>query len=297
MADQLIRATAADNGIRVVGVVTTDLTQEARDRHQLSYLATVALGRAMAAGFLLASSMKQPQSRLNLRIKGAGALKGLMVDAGLDGTVRGYVDNPKVELPLNAAGRFDLGAALMPGYLSIFRDVGYGVPYNSTVELISGEIGDDVAYYLASSEQTPSALMLGVFTNDAGVASAGGLLVQVLPKAAQDDLLVALLESRISSLEGFSELLRNGRTLTEIMADLLGDLGLEIFPEETPLRFHCPCSRDRVLSALRLFGSEELRDMADKDNGAEATCELCGEVYQMERHELEALIAALAPSA
>lgn len=293
MADQLIRAVAADGGIRVVGVVTTDLTQEARDRHRLSYLATVALGRAMAAGLLLASSMKQPQSRVNLRIKGAGPLKGLMVDAGLNGTVRGYVDNPTLELPLSEAGQFNVGASLRPGYLSIFRDIGYGQPYNSTVELLSGEVGEDVAYYLASSEQTPSAMVLGVFTHDAGVESAGGLLVQVLPKAAEDESLVALLESRISGLKGFSELLRNGRTLAEIMQDLLGDLGLEIFPQVQPLRFYCPCSRDRVLAALNLFGGEELRDMVEKDNGAEATCELCGEVYQIERQELEDLIESL----
>ncbi len=293
MVDQLIRATAADTGIRVVGVTTTELTQVARDRHKLSYLATVAMGRAMAAGLLLASSMKQPQSRVNLRIKGAGPLKGLLVDAGLDGTVRGYVENPAVELPLNQQGQFDVGTGFQPGYLTILRDVGYGEPYNSTVELVSGEVGDDVAFYLANSEQTPSALMLGVFTNDTGVETAGGLLVQVLPKAARDESLVELLESRISHLAGFSALLSSGKTLPEIMEDLLGDLGLEIFPDVQPLKFYCPCSRSRVLSALRLFGSEELQDMVEKDDGAEATCELCNEVYQVNGQELKTLIASM----
>ncbi len=293
MADQLIRATAAEGGIRVVGVITTDLTQEARDRHQLSYVATVALGRTMAAGLLLASSMKQPQSRVNLRIKGAGPLKGLLVDAGLDGTVRGYVENPAAELPLNAKGQLDVGRALGAGYLYVMRDVGYGYPYSSTVELLSGEIGEDVAYYLAHSEQTPSALMLGVFTHESGVQVAGGLLVQVLPKASRDESLVELLESRISQLSGFSALLQSGKTLTQIMADLLGDLGLEIFPETRLLKFYCPCSRDRVLGALKLFGSEELRDMVEKDDGAEATCELCGEIYQVKSNELEDLIETL----
>lgn len=293
MTDQLIRAMAADGGIRVVGVTTTALTQEARDRHKLSYLATVALGRAMAAALLLASSMKQPQSRVNLRVRGAGPLKGLLVDAGLDGTVRGYVEEPAVELPLNADQQFDVGSALKPGYLTILRDVGYGEPYNSTVELTTGEIGEDVAYYLAHSEQTPSALMLGVFTNDEGVEVAGGMLVQVLPKAARDQSLVDLLESRISQLAGFSELLRGGKTVPEVMEDLMGDLGLKVLPLEQDLKFYCPCSRDRVLGAMRLFGSEELQDMIEKDDGAEAKCELCNEFYQIRASELKNVIQDL----
>ncbi|MEH2070931.1 MAG: Hsp33 family molecular chaperone HslO [Nostoc sp.] len=293
MADQLIRATAAEGGIRAVGVITTRLTEEARGRHKLSYVATAALGRTMAAGLLMASNMKRTGSRVNVRVKGDGPLGGILVDAGLDGTVRGYVANPSVELPPNAKGKLDVGGAVGSGYLYVVRDIGYGFPYSSTVELVSGEIGDDVAHYLVNSEQTPSALVLGVFVGAEGVTAAGGLLVQVLPKAAKDEALVEKLESRVAGLAGFTPLLQAGKTLPEIFDDLLGDMGLVIFPERQMLRFHCGCSFDRALGALKILGEAELQDMIIKDDGAEATCDFCGNVYHASSERLAQLIADL----
>ena len=294
MADQLIRATAAEGGIRAVGVITTRLTEEARRRHKLSYVATAALGRTMSAGLLLASSMKREGSRVNVRVKGDGPLEGILVDAGLDGTVRGYVDNPAVELPPNDRGKLDVGGAVgRDGYLYVVRDVGYGYPYSSTVELVSGEIGDDVAHYLVTSEQTPSALVIGVFVGAQGVTAAGGILIQVLPKAARDEALVQTLESRVAKLSGFTPLLQAGKTLPEIFEQLLGDMNLVILPEVQMLRFHCGCSLDRVLGALQMLGEAELQDMIEKDDGAEATCHFCGEVYQASSDELAQLIENL----
>ena len=294
MADQLIRATAADGGIRAVGVITTRLTEEARQRHKLSYVATAALGRTMAGGLLLASSMKRAESRVNIRVRGDGPLGGVLADAGVDGTVRGYVDRPEIELPPNAKGKLDVGGAIgQDGYVYVVRDVGYGYPYSSTVELVSGEIGDDLTNYLVNSEQTPSALVLGVFVGSNGVTAAGGILIQVMPKAAIDDELVALLESRIESLQGFTPLLQAGKTLPIIFEDLLGDLGLEILPETQMVRFHGGCSVDRVLGALKLLGEAELQDMIEKDEGAEAICHFCGEVYKADRDQLTQLIGEL----
>ncbi|ARV61878.1 Hsp33 family molecular chaperone [Nostocales cyanobacterium HT-58-2] len=293
MADQLIRATAAEGGIRAVGAITTRLTQEARQRHKLSYVATAALGRTMTAGLLMASSMKRTGSRVNVRVKGDGPLGGILIDAGLDGTVRGYVGNPSVELPPNSKGKLDVGGAVGDGFLYVVRDVGYGYPYSSTVELVSGEIGDDITHYLVSSEQTPSAVVLGVFVGSSGVTAAGGLLVQVLPKAARDEALVQTLESRVTALSGFTPLLQAGKSLTDILQDLLGDMGLVIFPETQLLRFHCGCSFDRVLGALKMLGEAELQDMIVKDNGAEATCDFCGTVYQASRDDLTQLVVDL----
>ncbi|MEL6856032.1 MAG: Hsp33 family molecular chaperone HslO [Cyanobacteria bacterium J06607_13] len=291
MADQLIRATAADGGIRVVGVTTTRLVEVARSRHELSYVATAALGRAMTAGLLLVSSMKKPESRVNIRIKGNGPLQGLMVDAGLDGTVRGYVEKPQVELPPNADGKLDVGAAVgKEGYLYVVRDVGYGYPYSSTVNLVSGEIGDDLTHYLARSEQTPSALVLGVFVGADGVESAGGLLLQVMPQSARDEALISQLESRLGALTGFTPLLKAGKTLPQIFDELVGDMGLEILPGSQLVQFQCPCSRDRMLGALKLLGTEELADMIAVDGGAEAICHFCNEVYHASSHQLQALI-------
>jgi len=294
MVDQLVRATAADNGIRVVGVITTRLTEEARQRHNLSYVATAALGRTMASGLLLASSMKREGSRVNLNVRGNGPLGGILVDAGLDGTVRGYVNNPSVELPPNPKGKLDVGGAVgHEGFLHVVRDVGYGYPYSSTVELVSGEIGIDVASYLVTSEQTPSALLVGVFVEPEGVTAAGGLLVQILPKAANDEALVATLESRMSKLTGFTPLLQEGKSLQQMFTELLGDMGLHIFPETQLLRFHCGCNFSRMLGALKMLGKDELRSMIEEDQGAEATCHFCNEVYQADSDHLEKLIVEL----
>ncbi|HEY9763895.1 MAG TPA: Hsp33 family molecular chaperone HslO [Trichocoleus sp.] len=294
MADQLIRATAAEGGIRVVGVITTRAVEMARQRHNMSYVATAALGRTMSAGLLLASSMKRPQSRVNIRVRGDGPLGGILVDAGLDGTVRGYVDNPTIELPPNAIGKLDVGGAVgHKGYVYVVRDIGYGYPYSSTVELVSGEIGDDLTHYLVNSEQTPSALILGVFVGADGVEASGGLLLQILPRAAEDEEMVAKLESRIAALSGFTPLLKANKSLPQIFEDLVGDMGLEILPETQLVRFHCPCTFERMLGALKLLGEAELQDMIEKDNGAEATCHFCNEVYHATSDHLAQLIEDL----
>ena len=248
----------------------------------------------MAAGLLLSSSMKREGSRVNIRIRGNGPLGGLLVDAGLDGTVRGYVQNPQIELPPNDQGKLDVGGAVgKDGFVYVVRDIGYGYPYSSTVELVSGEIGDDISHYLVTSEQTPSALLLGVFVGKDGVTAAGGLLLQVMPKAARDEELVSALESRLSQLTGFTPLLRAGKSLTDILQELLGDFGLAILPEVQLLRFDCQCSFPRVLGALKMLGEDELLDMIEKDKGAEATCEFCGEVYQADCNHLTQLITEL----
>jgi molecular chaperone Hsp33 len=294
MADQLIRATAAEDGIRVVGVISTRLTEEARQRHKLSYVATAALGRTLSSGLLLASGMKKEGARVNIRINGNGPLGVLFVDAGIDGTVRGYVQNPDVELPPTPQGKLDVGGAVgKDGFLYVVRDLGYGYPASSTVELVSGEIGEDITHYLWTSEQTPSALLVGVFVDAGGVVASGGILLQILPKAERDEELMATLESRVAKMASFTTQVREGKTLPDILTDLLGDLGLVILPEVQLVRFHCRCSFERVLGALKLLGVEELEDMIEKDHGAEATCQFCGEVYQANSDHLYQLITDL----
>ena len=294
MSDRLIRATAADGGIRAVGVITTHLTERARQLHNLSFVATAALGRTMAAGLLVVSNMKQPQARVNIRIRGNGPLGGLLVDAGLDGTVRGYVRNPQADVPLNLWGKLDVGAAIgREGYLYVVRDVGYGYPYSSTTQLVTGEVGDDIANYLVTSEQTPSALLVGVYLEPDGVVAAGGLLLQILPKAAEEPQLVDILETRLSKLSGFTPLLRAGKSLPEIFHELLGDIGLQIFPDVQGVRFNCKCNFERMMGALKMLGVAELQDMIEKDNGAEATCHFCNSVYHANSDHLASLIADL----
>ncbi len=296
--DRLIRATAVDGGIKAVAVTTTNLTAEAGRRHKMSALTTKALGQTMTAALLLASGMKQPQARVSIRLNGDGKLGLIFADAGFDGTVRGYVDNPSLELPLSNPNSLDLGSALgTNGFIQVIRDVGYGTPYSGNVELVSSEISENITYYLVSSEQIPSALLTGVLTDDNGVDVAGGLLLQIMPQARRDYNLLELLDSRVKSLSEFTALLKQGMTLRQIIENLLGDLGLNIIPEEQPVKFKCRCTFDRVLGALRMFGEAELREMINEDQGAEATCQFCSEIYRADRFDLEKIILNLQESA
>jgi len=295
--DRLIRASAAQGGIRAVAAITTNLTAEARRRHNMSALTAIALGQTMTAALLLGSGMKQPQARVSIRLSSEGQLGLIFADAGFDGTVRGYVDNPTLELPSDS-GQFNLGEAIgQNGFLQVIRDVGYGTPYSGNVELVSNEISENITYYLVSSEQIPSALLTGVFADANGVDVAGGLLLQIMPQARRDNSLMELLDNRVRSLHEFSELLQQGKSLNQILEDLLGDIGLEILPEVQHLQFKCRCNFDRVLGALTMFGATELRDMIDKDHGAEATCQFCSQVYKADRQDLEKIIHNLQTSA
>jgi molecular chaperone Hsp33 len=306
MNDRLIRALTADGRVRVVGVNITNSLNEAHRRHHLSAVATAALGRTMSSSLLLASNMKKEQARVNVRVAGDGGLGLVYADAGFDGTVRGFVSNPQFELPPLADGQQNVSQGVgQTGFFKVMRDMGHGEPYSSTVELIAGDIANDVAWYLASSEQTYSKLILTELidpdSSENPVKFAAGLLLQIMPVAtlraaktsnrSQEDLLLQL--DAKSNPQSFIDLLTQGKNIEDVMTELFADMHLDILPLSKDVKFQCPCSLDRMLAAMKMFGEEDLRSMIADDQGAEATCHFCGEVYHATTEQLNDLLADL----
>ncbi len=288
--DYLVRALAAGGTVRVLAARTTDLVEEARRRHQTTPTATAALGRALTAGALLGALLKG-RERVTLRILGDGPLGGIVVDAGADGRVRGYVKQPRVLLPLAPGGKLDVGRAVgRRGSIHVTRDLGLKEPYTSSGPLVSGEIGEDLTHYFARSEQTPSAVSLGVLVDPGGaVRAAGGLLVQLLPGWGPEA--ARLVEANLAGLDSISRAIDRGATPEDLVELALS--GVEgRTRERQPLLFSCRCSRDRSSQLLLSLGHDELADMLRSDGGAELRCRFCAEMYRFDRDELGALLAA-----
>ncbi len=284
MEDGIVKAISNDGTIRAVIATTTNLVEEARQRHNLSFTATAALGRALTAGVLLTPVVAR-EGQVTLKFQGNGPLGKVMVDASPKGTVRGFVENPQVELPLNSLGNFDVGGAIgSTGYLHVTIDHGFGRAHTSTVELESGEVGEDINRYLVCSDQTGSIVVVGTHMNARGVEAAGGLIVQLLPDHTEET--ICQIENNITTFGTFTFLMRRGMSLEQILERILS--GFEVVPLSAakPLKFYCKCSDERFVEALRWMGSKELLSMAEEDGQAEGRCHFCNATYLVGKDRL-----------
>lgn len=275
----LLRGVAANGGIRVIAANTTDLVAEATRRHHTSPTASAALGRTLTGSLLLSHVLlKNPQDRVTLRLRGDGPLGGIIAEAGLDGTVRGYVTNPDVTLPPRPDGKLDVGGALggPGGDIQVIRShAPYGEPYRSSTELVSGEIAEDIAVFLAQSEQVHSAVLLGVYLEGGVVKTSGGVVLQALPDA--EEAALTLLEANLKAFGQLTDAMRR-MSFLEMLEELCWGLGLEILtPDALPLSFACRCSDQKAIDALAYFPPAEREQMIEEDCGAEAVCHWCNE--------------------
>ncbi len=287
--DYIIRATAANGSIRAFAATTGNLVQYARQIHHTSPVASAALGRMLTAAAMMGSTLKGDKDLVTLQIRSLGPLKGIVVSADAQARVKGYVFQPNVDIPSKYPGKLDVGGAVGEGYLSVIRDIGMKEPYAGRIQLVSGEIAEDLTYYFAQSDQTPSAVGLGVLVDtDTSIRCAGGFIIQLMPDATEDT--ISKLETKLNQIPYVTDLLDMGKSPEEILEMILGDMELKII-DKMPTEFYCNCSKERVEKALISIGKEELEKIIAEDKQANLHCHFCGKEYDFTEEELKALLA------
>ena len=289
--DTLVRAIAADAQIRAFAVTTTDMVEKARASHNTSPVVTAALGRLMTGAAMMGSMLKSEDDLLTLQIDGDGPVVGLVVTADGKGDVKGYAKVPDAINPPNALGKLDVGGIIGNGYLTVIKDMGLENPYNSRIELVTGEIGDDLTAYYVESEQIPSAVGLGVLMNKNNtVKVAGGFIIQLMPFAS--DECITKLEEKLSDVKSVTALLDSGLDAEGLLQAILGDMGVEV-TDKTPVQFRCNCSRNRVERVLISMGRKQLQELAADDETIELGCQFCSTKYKFSPQEIKEIIASL----
>ncbi|WP_094548369.1 Hsp33 family molecular chaperone HslO [Petroclostridium xylanilyticum] len=289
MPDHIVRALSTDGTIRAFAAITTNLVNEAQKIHNTYPIATAALGRTLTAAAMMGAMLKGEQDILTIQIKGDGPLGGVVAVADSRANVKGYVHHPHVELPLKPNGKLDVGGAIgRNGYLSVIRDLGLKEPYVGQVPLATGEIAEDLTLYYARSEQTPSAVALGVLVDvDLSVKASGGFIIQLMPEA--DDKVAEKLENVISQLSPVTSMVSEGMNAEDILGKILKDFEWNI-SEKIDTRYECGCSRERIERALISLGKKELEDIIEEQGEAELTCHFCNKIYHFNKSELGALL-------
>lgn len=286
--DYIVRATAAGGQIRAFAATTRELVETARAAHNTSPVATAALGRLLTAGTMMGVMMKGDKDILTLQIRGEGPLQGITVTADSKGRVKGYVLNPNVLIPANKIGKLDVGGAIGRGYLRAIKDLGLKEPYSGQVELQTGEIGDDLTYYFAISEQVPSSVGLGVLMErNNTVKQAGGFIIQLMPFTEEE--VIEKLELNLSQVSSVTSMLEEGNTPEMILVRVLEGMDVE-FNDTIPTKFYCNCDKQRVAKALISIGKTELESMITDGEDVELKCHFCNSSYTFDTEELQELL-------
>lgn len=288
--DKIAIALTDDGALRVYAAVTTELVNKACKLHKTSPVASAALGRTLTAAAIMGAMEKNEKTSVTVQFKGGGPLGTVLAVSNAKSEVRGYVGNPEINLPLNDNGKLDVGGAVgKDGFLCIAKDFGSCEPYCGQVQLVSGEIAEDITSYYATSEQTPTAVALGVLIDtDLSVKASGGYVIQLMPGYSPDDEnTISVIEKQIATLPSISKMVENGMTAEEIASAVMGELKHAIIGETIP-KYKCNCSRNRVERALISIGKKDLESLIN-DNGTEVACHFCDKVYKFRVEELEKL--------
>lgn len=292
MEDYLLKALCFNGQIRAFAVNATEAVAEAQRRHDTWNTSSAALGRSMVGGLMLGAMIKG-DDKLTVKIEGDGPAGAIIVGSNGAGDVKGYIQNPHISLPLNSKGKLDVrGAVGTTGSLTVIKDLGLKEPFSGQVPLVSGELGEDFTYYLANSEQVPSAVGLSVLVDtDDSIKAAGGFMIQVMPDATDET--ITEIEKRIADIPFVSRLIEQGELPEQILFRLLGEENVKIL-EKMPVQFKCDCAKEKFSAAILSLGATEIQEMIDEDHGAEAVCHFCNNKYQFDEVELQDLLQEIA---
>ncbi len=287
MEDHIIRASADNEHIRAFAAYTRQMVEDAKQAHNTSPVMTAALGRLLTAGAMMGMMQKGNDDLLTLQIKCEGAAQGLTVTADSKGHVKGYAVNPLVLIPARQDRKLDVSGALGPGYLRVIKDMGLKEPYIGETELVSGEIAQDLTYYYAQSEQTPSAVGLGVLmSRDNTVAEAGGFIVQLMPDAPEET--IAKMEENLKNVTSVTDIYKEGKTPEDLLSILLEGLDMQVL-EKKDTSFKCDCNSSKIEAALISIGAKELKELVDENKEIEMGCQFCGKKYIVSPEKLRQL--------
>jgi molecular chaperone Hsp33 len=287
--DKIVRMITSDGSVKAIAISGRDLVEKARQIHTTLPLATAALGRLLLAASMVGASVKEAEGSVTMKLNGGGPLGTVLAVSDNQGNVRGYVNDPFVDLPRKSQGKLDVGAGVgIDGSLSVIKDLGMKEPYIGTIPLVSGEIAEDLTSYFATSEQIPTACALGVLVDtDQSVLAAGGYIIQLLPGA--DDHVIDLLEEGISKVSHVSDILKENDDPAALLRAVLSSFETEVL-DEAPVEYRCSCSRDRIEQILISLGKKELTEMIEQQGGAEVGCQFCGKKYAFSKDELQTIL-------